>query len=190
MHRPGKAKSVILLYLLGGAATQDMIDLKPNAPREVRGEFKPIATSVPGIQVCEHLPRMSRWMHKIALVRSLNHRSGCHNPLPSYTGLDQLLPDIVSTARHFPSKHGLGVRMAEARPARAARLRVHAVPSRLGPGHPPPRALRRLSRPTLRCPVHRGARRIVRRPARRPPPAGPSPCWASRGCPATRCPRA
>src|SRR5712692_5580202 len=55
---PGKAKSVILLYLLGGAATQDMYDLKPNAPAEIRGEFKPIASNVPGIQICEHLPRM------------------------------------------------------------------------------------------------------------------------------------
>src|SRR3954447_14490157 len=52
--RPGRAKSVILLYLLGGAATQDMIDLKPKAPDGVRGEFRPIATSVPGIQICEH----------------------------------------------------------------------------------------------------------------------------------------
>src|SRR5438132_7262345 len=51
--RTGKARSVILLYLLGGAATQDMFDLKPNAPVEVRGEFKPIATNVPGIQICE-----------------------------------------------------------------------------------------------------------------------------------------
>src|SRR5438270_7303885 len=56
---PGKAKSVILLYLLGGAATQDMIDLKPNAPKDVGGEFKPISTTVPGIQVCEHLPKMA-----------------------------------------------------------------------------------------------------------------------------------
>src|SRR5215468_948703 len=53
-QRPGKAKSVMLLYLLGGAATQDMWDLKPTAPAEVRGEFKPIATSAPGIQICEH----------------------------------------------------------------------------------------------------------------------------------------
>src|SRR5881394_2578990 len=52
--RPGKAKSVIVLYLHGGAATQDMFDLKPDAPVEVRGEFKPIATSAPGVQVCEH----------------------------------------------------------------------------------------------------------------------------------------
>jgi hypothetical protein len=86
--RPGKAKSVILLYLLGGAATQDMVDMKPGAPAEVRGEFKPIQTNVPGIQICEHLPRMARWMHKVAVVRSLNHKAGCHNCLPSYTGYE------------------------------------------------------------------------------------------------------
>src|SRR5205807_6766809 len=63
--RPGKVKSVILLYLLGGAATQDMIDLKPSAPKEIRGEFKPIATNVPGITVCEPLPRIAKWMHRI-----------------------------------------------------------------------------------------------------------------------------
>src|SRR5688500_11562707 len=91
--RPGKAKSVILLYLLGGAATQDMWDLKPNAPTEVRGEFKPIATSAPGVQVCEHLPRMAKWMHKAAVVRSVNHKAGCHNCLPSYTGFAQPMPD-------------------------------------------------------------------------------------------------
>ena len=60
--RPGQAKSVILLYLLGGAATQDMLDLKPHAPQESRSPFKPIATQAPGIEVCEHLPRMARWM--------------------------------------------------------------------------------------------------------------------------------
>jgi hypothetical protein len=105
-RRPGRAKSVIVLYLLGGAATQDMIDLKPNAAPEVRGEFRPIPTSASGIHVCEHLPRMSRWMHKAAVVRSLSHRSGCHNPLPSYTGLDQLLPDIVSTRETYPPSMG------------------------------------------------------------------------------------
>src|ERR1700690_146511 len=49
--RPGRAKSVILLYLLGGAPTQDMFALKPNAPDKIRGEFKPIASNVPGMQV-------------------------------------------------------------------------------------------------------------------------------------------
>src|SRR5436309_9491608 len=91
--RPGKAKSVILLYLLGGAATQDMIDLKPNAPREIRGEFRPISTSVPGIHIGEHLPKMAKWMNRIALVRSLTHKAGCHNCLPAYTGLEVPQPD-------------------------------------------------------------------------------------------------
>ncbi len=104
--RPGKAKSVIMLYLLGGAATQDMVDLKPTAPVEVRGEFRPIATNVNGIQICEHLPRMARWMHKVAVVRSLNHRAGCHNTLPSYTGHEILLPDIVSTRDTYPPSMG------------------------------------------------------------------------------------
>ena len=104
-RRAGRAKSVILLYLLGGAATQDMIDLKPNAVAEIRGEFNPIATNVNGIRLCEHLPKMSRWMHKIALVRSLNHRAGCHNTLPSYTGLEQLL-DNTSTRDTYPPSMG------------------------------------------------------------------------------------
>jgi len=91
--RPGKAKNVILLYLLGGAATQDMWDLKPDAPAEVRGEFRPIDTNVPGIRIGEHLPQTSRWMHKAAIVRSVNHKAGCHNCLPSYTGLETPMPD-------------------------------------------------------------------------------------------------
>jgi hypothetical protein len=90
---PGKAKNVILLYLLGGAATQDMWDLKPNAPAEVRGEFKPVATTVPGLQICEHLPRTAKWMRRAAVVRSVTHQAGCHNCLPSYTGFGQVMPD-------------------------------------------------------------------------------------------------
>jgi Protein of unknown function (DUF1501) len=106
LHRPGRAKSVILLYLLGGAATQDMVDLKPNAPTGVKSEFRPISTRVPGIQVCEHLPRMSRWMHKVAVVRSLNHKAGCHNTLPSYTGLEIMVPDNTITRDTFPPSMG------------------------------------------------------------------------------------
>src|SRR5262245_29438201 len=105
-RRPGRAKNVIMLYLLGGAATQDMIDLKPNAPEGVRSEFRPIATNVNGIQVCEHLPRMSRWMHKIAVVRSLNHKAGCHNTLPGYTGLEVIVPDNTTTRDTFPPSMG------------------------------------------------------------------------------------
>ena len=59
-------RSVIMVYLSGGLAHQDTFDLKPNAPAEVRGEFKPIATNVPGIQIGEHLPRLAACMDKLA----------------------------------------------------------------------------------------------------------------------------
>jgi hypothetical protein len=90
---PRRAKSVILLYLLGGAATQDMWDMKPNGPAETRGEFRPIPSNVPGIDVCEHLPLMSQWMHRTAIVRSVHHAAGCHNCLPSYCGWEVPPPD-------------------------------------------------------------------------------------------------
>src|SRR5437016_5839339 len=104
--RPGKAKSVILMYLLGGAPTQDMFDLKPAAPTNIRGEFKPIASNVPGMDVCELLPRTARWMHRAAVVRSVNHKAGCHNPLPSYSGWEVALPDITSTKDTYPPSMG------------------------------------------------------------------------------------
>src|SRR5436190_132933 len=91
--RQGKAKNVLLLYLQGGPATQDMFDLKPDAPAEVRGEFRPVATSAPGVRVCEHLPQMAKWMHKAVVVRSVYHKGGCHNNLPMYTGYDVPPPD-------------------------------------------------------------------------------------------------
>jgi uncharacterized protein DUF1501 len=71
-------KSVILIFLTGAPSHLDMFDLKPDAPPEVRGEFKPIATTVPGLQVCEHLPRLAERAHRYALVRSLSHRENNH----------------------------------------------------------------------------------------------------------------
>jgi hypothetical protein len=88
-----RAKSVVLLYLQGGPPTQDMFDLKPAAPNGVGGEFRPIATTAPGVEVCEHLPITARWMHKSAIVRSVYHNGGCHKNLPMYTGYDVNLPD-------------------------------------------------------------------------------------------------
>jgi hypothetical protein len=105
-QRSGRARSVILLYLLGGAATQDMIDLKPAASAEVRGEFRPIDTRTPGIRISEHLPRMAQWTHRMAFVRSLNHRAGCHNTLPSYTGDETMLPDITTIRDTYPPSMG------------------------------------------------------------------------------------
>jgi hypothetical protein len=86
--RRGKARSVLLLYLQGGPATQDMFDLKLKAPSGIRTEFTPINTNIPGIQVCEHLPKMAKWMHRTALVRSAYHKGICHSNMPMYTGLD------------------------------------------------------------------------------------------------------
>jgi hypothetical protein len=100
---PGKAKNVILLYLLGGAATQDMWDMKPTGPAETRGEFKPVATNVPGIDICEHMPQMTQWMHRTAIVRSVNHKAGCHNCLPSYSGWELPPPNQHPTDNDPPS---------------------------------------------------------------------------------------
>ena len=67
----GKARSAIMIYLPGGPSHMDMYDLKPDAPVEFRGEFKPIATNVAGVQICEHFPLQAQMMDKLAVVRSL-----------------------------------------------------------------------------------------------------------------------
>src|SRR5262245_37617322 len=71
--------SVIYVFLSGGLAQQDSFDLKPDAPAEIRGEFKPIATRTPGTQICEHLPKLAERSHLWTLVRSLTHRSNDHS---------------------------------------------------------------------------------------------------------------
>ncbi len=67
----GRAKSTILFFLCGGSSHIDMWDLKPNAPREYRGEFSPIVTRSPGLSISEHLPRLARVGHHLAVVRSI-----------------------------------------------------------------------------------------------------------------------
>ena len=77
--RSGKEVSCILIWLDGGPSHLETFDLKPDAPIEVRGEFKPIATSVSGIQICEHLPRTAQVMRDVALIRSVTHELGNHD---------------------------------------------------------------------------------------------------------------
>src|SRR5437899_9839227 len=72
-------RSCILIFYYGGPSHLDTWDPKPDAPAEVRGEYRAIATSVPGLHVCEHLPRMSQLMHKVALVRSMHHTNRLHD---------------------------------------------------------------------------------------------------------------
>ena len=104
--RRGKAKSVIVLYLLGGAPTQDMFDMKPDAPGGIGGEFNPINSNVPGMDVCELLPKHAKWMNKSAIVRTVNHKAGCHNPMPSLTGYPEPLPSIGVVQDKLPPSMG------------------------------------------------------------------------------------
>src|SRR5262245_11522156 len=68
------ASSCILVFLNGGPSHLDMWDMKPELPKEMRSEFQPVATSVSGIRVCEHLPRLARLMDRCTLVRSVHHK--------------------------------------------------------------------------------------------------------------------
>jgi hypothetical protein len=80
-------KAVILIWLSGGPSQLDTWDPKPNAPAEVRGPFASIATTVPGVRVCEHLPRQARILDRLALVRSVDCRSSTdHFPAPMQAG--------------------------------------------------------------------------------------------------------
>src|SRR4051812_19244169 len=83
---PRSHKAVIMVFLSGGPPHQDMVDLKPDAPAEVRGEFKPIATRVNGIRICEHLPRLAAQMDRWAVIRSLVGSEGRHDAFQCMTG--------------------------------------------------------------------------------------------------------
>ena len=74
----GKARACIYIFLSGGLAQHDSFDLKPDAPAEIRGEFRPIATATPGVSICEHLPLLAKRSQHWALVRSLTHPSNDH----------------------------------------------------------------------------------------------------------------
>jgi hypothetical protein len=86
-RRTTKADSCIIIFLNGGPSHLDMWDMKPEAPKEVRGEFQPIATSVPGVQFSEHLPKLARHMHHCTLVRSVHHSVNNSHAAAVYTGL-------------------------------------------------------------------------------------------------------
>lgn len=78
-------KSCILVYLLGGPPQIDTFDSKPDAPAEVAGPFKAIATALPGVRICEHLPRLARLADRFALIRSVSHNNHNHTPMIYYT---------------------------------------------------------------------------------------------------------
>jgi len=83
---PTSRKAVIMIYLNGGPSHMDLYDLKPDAPVEYRGEFQPIRTNVPGIDICEHLPLQARIADKFAIVRNMRFRQQGHTSPELYTG--------------------------------------------------------------------------------------------------------
>ncbi len=102
--RPAPAQACIFLFLEGGPSHLDMWDLKPDAPAEIRGPFKPIRTSVPGTLVSEHLPRCARLAHKFTILRSHSHNDNGHNTGYHYvmTGYRADFPDGTTRA---PNNH-------------------------------------------------------------------------------------
>ena len=98
-----RARSVILLFLSGGPSHLDMFDLKPDAPEEIRGTFRPVATRAPGMSISEHLPRMARVADKFSIIRSVQHTTGNH-PAAAYwmmvgSPMTRLAPQIVTMSR-------------------------------------------------------------------------------------------
>ena len=100
--KPAKKRSVILIWQAGGPSHIDMYDLKPNAPSEIRGEFKPIATNVPGIQIGEHLPLQAKIMDKLSILRSACHTNAGHG-MGSQWMLTGYQPTIEVNDNIFPS---------------------------------------------------------------------------------------
>ncbi|MCI0638202.1 MAG: DUF1501 domain-containing protein [Gemmataceae bacterium] len=119
-----RARAVIYLNQFGGPSHHDTFDMKPDAPDNIRGTFDPIDTSVPGIRICEHLPRMAQQMHRVAVLRAVHHRMRNHNSATYYslTGVAPLLDDIRlrDTLDLYPC---YGATMARLRPA------DHGMPS-------------------------------------------------------------
>ncbi|MGL4462175.1 MAG: DUF1501 domain-containing protein [Planctomycetia bacterium] len=103
---PATADHCIVVFLNGGPSHLDMWDLKPEAPPEIRGPFKPIATSLPGVSFGEHLPKLAQWMHECTLVRSMRHSvNNAHGAAvyTSLTGHDRGEKGGAASAEDYPA---------------------------------------------------------------------------------------
>ncbi|MBX3444627.1 MAG: DUF1501 domain-containing protein [Planctomyces sp.] len=99
----GRARRCILLFMWGGPSHLDTFDLKPEAPDEVRGPFRPISTSAPGVQICEHFTRLAGLMDRVAIVRSLGHDDPAHLS-SAHTVLTGHLPPVNKSDAEPPSQ--------------------------------------------------------------------------------------
>ncbi|MBI1914993.1 MAG: DUF1501 domain-containing protein [Planctomycetes bacterium] len=104
----GRAKNVILLYLFGGPSHLEMLDMKPAAAPEVRGELKPIRSRLPGCDVCEHLPNLAKVMDRVCVVRSLTHPWNFHGMMWATTGVPESNIPLEETQQHALHQPYLG----------------------------------------------------------------------------------
>lgn len=128
-------RSCVLFLLHGGPSQLDIWDMKPDAPAEVRGEFKPIATSVPGIRITEHLPLVGRQAHRLTIVRSMTHAQVNHNAATYLvtTGSPPPREQIALTPTENDFPH-LGAQVALGRPAAGAVPTAVSLPDPVGDG--------------------------------------------------------
>lgn len=101
----GRAKRCIILFLYGSPSQLETVDMKPAAPLEVRGTMQPIPTTVPGLEICEHLPNMARMMDRVTVVRSLHHEYPIHGVAFAMTGtpiIDVNMELSPNDPRHHP----------------------------------------------------------------------------------------
>jgi uncharacterized protein (DUF1501 family) len=99
--RSPRANSCVFIFLFGGPSHVDLWDMKPLAPLEIRGDFQPVATNVPGIHLCEHLPLLAQQVDRFCLLRSMTHRMNVHGPACSevYSGREYFGPPVTDQAR-------------------------------------------------------------------------------------------
>jgi len=98
-----RKKSVIVFWTNGGMSQQDTYDMKPHAPPEYRGMYRPIRTTVPGITVCERFPLQAKIMHRISQVRSVHHKNGIHAPSAHWMQTGHFGPTLARNAAKYPS---------------------------------------------------------------------------------------
>jgi hypothetical protein len=95
----GKAKACILLFPYGSPSSHETFDPKPDAPAEIQGEMKAISSNVPGLQICDHLPRSAQVMDQVTVVRSMTHPYPVHGLAYAVTGMPTYTPELETQAR-------------------------------------------------------------------------------------------
>ncbi len=132
---PVRARSCVLFLLHGGPSQLDIWDMKPAAPVEIRGEFRPVSTSVPGLQITELLPRLARQAHRFSLVRSMTHTAINHNAATYIvtTGNPPPREQIAFTPTENDFPH-LGAQLTLGRPARGSVPTAVCLPDSVSDG--------------------------------------------------------